>query len=76
MVASSDLFQLIKSLSKTEKRHFVLYSTKHVIGEQNGYMKLFYAIEKQKEYDEGKIKKQFVNDSFIKRFPRCYCQKC
>lgn len=56
---SDDLFQLIHSLSKQEKRYFKLHATRHVIGKENKYVQLFDAIEKQNHYDEGKIKRKF-----------------
>ncbi len=47
------LFQLIKSLSKSEKRHFILFSG----GDRNTlYMKIFYLISAQKQYDEAEVK--------------------
>ncbi|PLX15547.1 MAG: hypothetical protein C0597_08800 [Marinilabiliales bacterium] len=49
------LFQLIKSLSKAEKRYFKLHSIKQVAGEETKYLKLFDFIDKQKDYDETKI---------------------
>lgn len=58
---SDDLFQLIKSLTKQEKRYFKLHASRHVIGEENKYVKLFDAIDKQKVYDESQIKKKFRN---------------
>jgi len=49
------LFELIKSLSKSEKRSFKLYA-KRVQGEQDRkFIQLFDAIDKQKVYDEEKI---------------------
>ncbi len=63
----SDLFQLIKSLSKSEKRYFKIYASRHVIGEQNNYIKLFDAIDRQKEYDEDAIRKEFASEVFIKQ---------
>ena len=54
---SEELFQLIKSLSKQEKRYFKLYASRHVIGEKNKYVQLFDAIDKQAAYNEEKIKK-------------------
>ena len=38
---SNHLFELIKSLNKSEKRYFKLFSSRHTIGEENGYLKLF-----------------------------------
>ncbi|MBI2269251.1 MAG: hypothetical protein HYU69_02720 [Bacteroidetes bacterium] len=52
---SKHLFSLIKSLSMSEKRHFKLFSSKHVKSEKNNYVRLFDAIEKQDEYDESQL---------------------
>ncbi len=49
------LFQLIKSLTKAEKRYFKLRATKQIAGEDTKYLKLFDLIDKQKDYDESKI---------------------
>ncbi len=68
MTPSEDLFHLIKSLSGSERRHFALYTSHHVIGEQNEYMKLFYIIEKQEKYDEVEIKRKHKGEPFVKRF--------
>jgi hypothetical protein len=65
--ASDDLFQLIKTLSKQEKRYFKLYASRHVIGEQNNYLLLFDEIDKQAEYDEVKIKKKFAKQAFARQ---------
>lgn len=67
MKPSDELFKLIKSLTKSEKRFFKLSSALQA-GDKN-YVKLFDAIEKQKEYDEDDIKKQFRKDTFIKHLP-------
>lgn len=49
------LFQLIKSLTKAEKRYFKLHVTKQKAGEETKFLKLFDLIDKQKEYNEAKI---------------------
>ncbi|WP_306640207.1 hypothetical protein [Sanyastnella coralliicola] len=67
MKPSTELFDLIKSLSKSEKRFFKLSSSLQT-GEKN-YLKIFDAIDKQSEYDEGAIKHAFRNETFIKHFP-------
>ncbi len=67
MKPSHELFRLIRSLSKSEKRFFKLMSSLQS-GEKN-YIKLFDAIEKQTEYDEESIKYQFRNETFIKHLP-------
>ncbi|HEY0030447.1 MAG TPA: hypothetical protein VGC65_06795 [Bacteroidia bacterium] len=66
--ASENLFQLIKSLNKSEKRYFSLYASRHTLGEKNNYAILFEAIDKQKEYDELAILKQFKKEAFINKF--------
>jgi hypothetical protein len=67
MKPSNELFQLIKSLTKSEKRYFKLTSSLQS-GEKN-YMKLFDTIEQQEFYDEGEIKRKFANETFIKHLP-------
>lgn len=49
------LFQLIKSLSKAEKRYFKLYVTKQRASEDAKFIKLFDLVDKQKDYNESKI---------------------
>lgn len=49
------LFQIIKSLTKAEKRYFKLHVNKQIAGEDTKFLKLFDLIDKQKDYDESKI---------------------
>jgi len=65
---SNHLFELIKSLNKSEKRYFKLYSSRHTIGEQNNYNLLFDFIEKMPVYDESLIHVHFDGESFLNRF--------
>src|SRR5688572_27419266 len=65
---SDSLFRLIRSMSKSEKRHFKLYAGRHSV-EENNYLKLFDAIDKQQTYNEALILKKFSRESFINRFP-------
>ncbi len=67
MKRNDSLFRLIKSLSKSEKRFFKIYSSRHVIGEQNNYIQLFDAIDKQKSYREDLILKKFAKKKFARR---------
>lgn len=67
MKPSTELFKLIKSLSKSEKRFFKLSSSLQS-GDKN-YLKVFDYIESQDEYDEEAIKKAFKNERFIKHLP-------
>jgi len=65
---SSHLHQLIKSLSKAEKRYFKVYSSRHAIGGKNNYQLIFDAIDKQTEYDEEAIILKFKSEGFINKF--------
>jgi hypothetical protein len=67
MKPSTELFDLVKSLTKSEKRFFKLSSSLQS-GEKN-YLKIFDVIDRQKSYDEEAIKTQFKNETFIKHFP-------
>ncbi|NND95263.1 MAG: hypothetical protein HKN45_10380 [Flavobacteriales bacterium] len=67
MKPSEELFDLIKSLTKSEKRFFKLSSSLQS-GSKN-YLKIFSAIDKQKQYDEEEIKEEFKNETFVKHFP-------
>ncbi len=62
MKKNEELFYLIKSLSKSEKRHFKLSAQGNESAE---YLLLFDAIEGQKTYDEKAIKEQFKDKTFI-----------
>jgi hypothetical protein len=66
MKASLHLFDLIKSLTPSEKRHFKLFTSRHVIGEKNNYTKLFDAVEKLDQYDEDKLKKTLKDESLVR----------
>ena len=72
MKSTDNLFLLIKSLNKNEKRYFKLFAS--LQSPAKNYILLFNAIEKQTrlrkgqgEYDENKIKKTFAKQRFIRR---------
>ncbi|MFM1931913.1 MAG: hypothetical protein RL226_1216 [Bacteroidota bacterium] len=67
MKPSNELFDLVKSLTKSEKRFFKLSSSLQT-GDKN-YLKIFDAIDKQEDYNEEALKHQFRNETFIKHFP-------
>lgn len=67
MKPSTELFKLISSLSKSEKRFFKLSSSLQS-GDKN-YLKIFDFIERQKEYDEEELKEAFKDETFIKHLP-------
>ena len=68
--SSDTLFQLIKSLKKSEKRNFKLYVNRNSGGEDLKISQLFDALDKMDQYDEGlllkknkAIKKQQLSNS-------------
>ena len=69
MQPTKDLFQLVKSLSQSEKIYFKKYTSLHVLGGVNNYILLFNVIEQQKQYDETLIKEHFKKHAFIMRIP-------
>ncbi len=63
-MASEKLFELIHSMTMSEKRYFKIFSTKHVIGEENNYVKLFSLIDQQSTYNEQAVRSAaFVKNS-------------
>ena len=58
MKRSSDLFLLIHSLDRNEKRYFKLFAAKYSSNKKNKYLELFDAIGSMEEYDELKLKKK------------------
>ncbi len=62
------LHELIKNLSQTEKRYFKLLAKQQTPGKKNDYIKLFEAIDKQKVFNEEKIKEQFKGTPIEKRY--------
>ena len=87
--ASDQLFLLINSMTKQEKRYFRIFSSRHS-NEKNNYYTLYQVIDRQKEYDEEAIIKllnshQFVNrlsiaktrlyDQLLKRLSSFHAQK-
>ncbi len=64
---SVELFNLIQSLSKQERRYFKIFASRHSIEGQNKYVRLFDAVAKQKKYDEAKIKQKFAGETFIRQ---------
>jgi tetratricopeptide (TPR) repeat protein len=68
MVPSTDLFRLIKSLTKSEKRYFKLFTSFSGDRKENNSLKLFDAIDDQTEYDEIALKEKFKKETFVKQF--------
>ena len=66
--SSDKVFQLIKSLTKAEKRYFKVYTSKQA-GDKNNHQHLFDAMDKQSDYDEALLKKSLKNPSIVKSLP-------
>lgn len=62
------LFELIKSLSKSEKRYFKLYVSRHSSSGNNNYTSLFDYIDKSTRYSEQEIIDDFKNEPFLNNF--------
>jgi hypothetical protein len=67
---NSELFLLIKSLSKNEKTYFKKFSKQHIIGNKNNYEILFDTIDKMENFDEDLFIKKLSKHSFIRYLPR------
>ena len=61
-MVKESLHELIHSMTMSEKRHFKIYASKHVIGGSNDYVQLFDAIAEQVEYNDEFLKRE----SFVK----------
>ncbi|MGD1980300.1 MAG: hypothetical protein PVK01_00855, partial [Flavobacteriaceae bacterium] len=61
--SKDNLFVLIKSLSKSEKRQFKLYVGRLGVNTDSKFLSLFNILEKQKEYDE----KQILDSGVVKK---------
>ncbi len=64
MTPSTELFDLIKSMSKSEKRLFKVDGSKD--GKDRQFLLLFNAVEKMKHYDEASLKRDFDGEPFLK----------
>jgi len=65
MKNKNPLFLLIKSLTRSEKRYFRVFTDTDK--RYNNYLKLFDTIEKQEVYNESAIKRKFKDEKFIKQ---------
>ena len=66
MTVSADLFDLIHSLDKAEKRYFKLHASIQKGGKN--YERLFDDIVRQEEYDEEALKQKFKDETLAKQF--------
>ncbi len=60
MKQSDDLFKVVKSMSKSEKRYFKIFAKQHQLKEGNKYVYLFDLIDHQDQYDDKAITKKFL----------------
>lgn len=65
---SKELYNLIKSLNKTEKRYFKLYVNNSSNKTTSNYLNLFTAIDKQDEYDEKYLRNNFKKKGYKGQF--------
>ena len=65
----TDLFELIKSLNKGEKKSFTLFANYYSDGDKS-HLRLFELIAAQKEYNEEKIKLVFKIEKIKSPLPR------
>lgn len=68
MKVKEALYDLIKSLSKSEKRYFKLYASRHTIGDSNNYVLLFDYLDHLTHYDENKLRLHFYGEAFLNKF--------
>ncbi|BDS09387.1 hypothetical protein [Aureispira anguillae] len=66
---NSGLFELINTLTPSEKRYIKQFINKSGDA-KNNHVKLFNAIVKQEQYDEEKLKKKFRGTSIVKQWSR------
>ncbi|NND78153.1 MAG: hypothetical protein HKN39_08220 [Flavobacteriales bacterium] len=62
------LFNLIRSLTRSEKRYFKIYNSRNALAVNGVNEKLFAAIDKQETYNEEDLLLQFKNESFVRNF--------
>jgi len=62
MKPTDNLYQLVKSLSGSEKRYFRIFSKRHVVGAQNKYEMLFDAYDSLSDdgYEEDALRKKLT----------------
>ncbi len=64
------LYLLIHSLNKAEKRYFKRYAQRNARAAHSNYILLFDALARQRSYDEAKLKKSLKQYSFVKTLPQ------
>lgn len=62
------LHELIQSLSKSEKRYYKLFATRHTDSEESTMVLLFDYIARQPVYDEAALIRHFSGKAFLNQF--------
>jgi len=65
MAKTDGLFSLIRSLTKSEKRYFKLFTK--LQGREHNYLALFETMDQMEKYDELMVKSKFSGEPFIKQ---------
>ena len=65
MAKPDALFTLVKSLTKSEKRYFRLFS--RMQGKDHNYLELFDTLDQMEQYHELAIKQRFSGEPFLKQ---------
>ena len=68
MAKKDNLFNLIKSLNRSEKRYFKLFTKDKTINGKNNHHILFNLIDKMEGYDEELLKKKLRKEPKILNF--------
>lgn len=66
--SSTDLYELIQSLTSSELRYFTIYASRHFTTTTH-YQQLFDFMKNQEEYNEAAIIRHFKKSTWIKDFP-------
>jgi len=66
--SGKDLVKLIHSLTKSEKRYFSLYASRHTLGKENNSLRMFKKLEALKAYNEKKFLEKHQSESFARHY--------
>ncbi|NNF01589.1 MAG: hypothetical protein HKN22_02805 [Bacteroidia bacterium] len=68
MKSQDAVYDLVKSLSKQEKRYFKLYASRHLVKGSNKHLIMFDVFSTAKDFDEQKLKEKISDKALRKRF--------
>jgi tetratricopeptide (TPR) repeat protein len=69
MRTGSGLYELIQSMSASEKRYFKVFASRHTQKGKNHYMDIFEIMNAQSSYDEAFILQKLPDDKARRQFP-------